>query len=95
MRKVPGVRSVLASVGSGFFGGLNSANFFVQLAPHEERTFGWKRLFNGRRGARFQGNYTQARSPTGDPPAAQQDSRHPGFLCAIPRRLSGRAELRH
>ena len=59
LRKVPGVRSVLASVGSGFFGGLNSANFFVRLAPHEERTFGWKRLLQWPPWRAFQGNYTQ------------------------------------
>jgi len=59
LRKVPGVRSVLGSVGSGFFGGLNSANFYVRLAPHEERTFGWKRLFQLPPWRAFQGNFTQ------------------------------------
>ncbi len=59
LRKIPGVRSVLASVGSGFFGGLNSANFYVRLAPHEERTFGWKRLLQWPPWRAFQGNYTQ------------------------------------
>jgi HAE1 family hydrophobic/amphiphilic exporter-1 len=56
LRKVPGVRSVLASVGSGFFGGLNSANFYVRLVPHEERTFGWKRLLQWPPWHAFQGN---------------------------------------
>ena len=57
--KIPGVRSVLASVGSGFFGGLNSANFYVGLAPHTERTFGWARLFQWPPWRAFQGNYSQ------------------------------------
>ena len=59
LKQVPGVRSVLTSVGSGFFGGLNSANFFVRLAPHEERTFGWARLLQWPPWRAFQGNYSQ------------------------------------
>jgi HAE1 family hydrophobic/amphiphilic exporter-1 len=59
LRKVPGVRSVQSAIGSGFFGGLNSANFFVRLASHEERTFGWKRLLQWPPWHAFQGNYTQ------------------------------------
>jgi HAE1 family hydrophobic/amphiphilic exporter-1 len=59
LRKVPGVRSVQSAIGSGFFGGLNSANFFVRLAPHEARTFGWKRLLQWPPWHAFQGNYTQ------------------------------------
>lgn len=60
LKEVPGVRSVLASVGSGFFGGLNSANFYVRLKPHEERTFGWKRLLQWPPWHAFQGNFTQS-----------------------------------
>ena len=60
LRKVPGVRSVQSAIGSGFFGGLNSANFFVRLAPHEERTFGWKRLLQLPPWRAFQGNFTQS-----------------------------------
>lgn len=59
IKRVPGVRSVLASVGSGFFGGLNSANFFVRLVPHEQRTFGWGRLLQWPPWNAFQGNYSQ------------------------------------
>jgi len=59
IKRVPGVQSVLASVGSGFFGGLNSANFFVRLVPHEQRTFGWGRLLHWPPWKAFQGNYTQ------------------------------------
>lgn len=60
IKGVPGVRSVLASVGSGFFGGLNSANFYVRLVSHEERTFGWKRLLQWPPWHAFQGNFTQS-----------------------------------
>ncbi len=59
LKRIPGVSMVLASVGSGFFGGLNSANFYVRLVPHEERTFGWKRLFQWPPWRAFQGNFTQ------------------------------------
>lgn len=60
LKRVPGVRSVLASVGSGFFGGLNSANFYVRLQAHEERTFGWKRLLQWPPWRAFEGNFTQS-----------------------------------
>ncbi|MGC3957055.1 MAG: efflux RND transporter permease subunit [Verrucomicrobiota bacterium] len=60
LKDVPGVNSVLASVGSGFFGGLNSAGFYVRLKPHDERTFGWKRLLQWPPWRAFQGNFTQS-----------------------------------
>jgi HAE1 family hydrophobic/amphiphilic exporter-1 len=59
IRKVPGVRTVLSSVGASFFGGLNSANFYVGLAPHEERTFRWGRLVQWPPWRAFEGNYSQ------------------------------------
>jgi len=59
IKRVPGVQSVLASVGSGFFGGLNSANLFVRLVPHEQRTFGWGRLLQWPPWRAFQNNYSQ------------------------------------
>ena len=59
VRKVPGVQLVLTSVGAGFSGSVNSANFFVQLAPHEQRTFGWGRLLQWPPWRAFQGNYSQ------------------------------------
>ncbi|MFO1513282.1 MAG: efflux RND transporter permease subunit [Verrucomicrobiota bacterium] len=59
IKRVPGVQSVLASVGSGFFGGLNSANFFVRLVPHEQRTFGWGRLLQWPPWRAFENNSTQ------------------------------------
>ena len=59
LKQVPGVRTVLTSVGSSFLGGLNYANFYVGLTPHEERTFGWKRLLQWPPWRAFQGNYSQ------------------------------------
>jgi HAE1 family hydrophobic/amphiphilic exporter-1 len=59
LKTVPGVRLVLATVGSGFSGNVNSANFFIRLAPHEERTFRFKRLLQWPPWRAFQGNYTQ------------------------------------
>ncbi|MHC1763697.1 MAG: efflux RND transporter permease subunit [Verrucomicrobiia bacterium] len=59
LAKIPGIRQVLANVGAGFLGGVNSAGFYIRLAPHEERTFGWKRLLQWPPWQAFQGNYTQ------------------------------------
>jgi hydrophobic/amphiphilic exporter-1 (mainly G- bacteria), HAE1 family len=59
IRSVPGIRTVLATAGSGFLGGVNSANIFVQLTPHKERTFGWRRLLQWPPWRAFQGNFTQ------------------------------------
>lgn len=55
----PGVRLVLATAGSGFLGGVNAANFFVQLKPHEERVFGWSRLLQWPPWRAFEGNLSQ------------------------------------
>jgi HAE1 family hydrophobic/amphiphilic exporter-1 len=60
LKRVPGVQFVLATVGSGFIGGLNSANFYVRLVPHEQRTFGWARLLQWPPWRAFQGNYSQS-----------------------------------
>lgn len=59
IRGVRGVRTVLSTAGSGFIGGVNSANIFVQLIPHAERTFGWRRLLQWRPWRAFEGNFTQ------------------------------------
>jgi len=59
LKLVPGVRSVQTAVGSGFFGGLNGASFFIRLAPHAERTFGWGRLLQWQPWRAFQGNCSQ------------------------------------
>jgi len=59
LRAIPGVRDVLATAGSGFLGGVNGANLYVRLAPHDERTFGWRRLLQWPPWRAFQGNYSQ------------------------------------
>ena len=59
LRSIPAVRQVLSSVGSGFLGSVNSANFYIQLVAHEERTFGWKRLLQWPPWRAIQGNYSQ------------------------------------
>jgi len=60
LKRVHGVRFVLTTVGSSFIGGLNSANFYVRLMPHDERTFGWARLLQWPPWRAFQGNYSQS-----------------------------------
>lgn len=61
--KVPGVTTVLSTVGGGFLGQVNSANLTVKIAPHEERYFSFKRLIKDLvrldPAAAFRGNYTQ------------------------------------
>ena len=63
MMKVPGVRIVLASVGGGFLGGINQGDAYVRIAPHEERTLSftrvWNELLDGTPLEAFRGNYTQ------------------------------------
>ena len=39
-----GVRTVLATVGGSFLGGVNQAQMYVRIAPHEERLFSFGRL---------------------------------------------------
>src|ERR671920_685465 len=61
--KTPGVRLVLATAGGGFLGGVGQGDLYVRIAPHEERTlsFGrvWHELLNGTPMHAFHGNYTQ------------------------------------
>ena len=59
LRRTPGVQSVLATVGSGFIGDVNNANFYVRLVPHEQRTFGWARLWQWPPWRAFGGNASQ------------------------------------
>jgi HAE1 family hydrophobic/amphiphilic exporter-1 len=63
LRSIPGIRLVLASSGSTWLGSVNYANAYVRMAPHEERTFSFTRLWHallaGDPGAAFRGNYTQ------------------------------------
>jgi HAE1 family hydrophobic/amphiphilic exporter-1 len=58
LASMPQVRTVLASVGSGRIGGVNSARLYVRIAPHRERTFSWRRLLSFTPWRAFQGNYS-------------------------------------
>ncbi len=59
----PGVRLVLSNVGGSFLGGVNQGGAYVRIAPHEERTLSFGRLWtetkNGNPLNAFKGNYTQ------------------------------------
>ncbi|HKR23577.1 MAG TPA: efflux RND transporter permease subunit, partial [Pyrinomonadaceae bacterium] len=61
--ETPGVTMVLASAGGGFLGGVNQGDFYVRIAPHEERTLSfskfWTELKKGSPLQAFKGNYTQ------------------------------------
>jgi len=60
---VPGVRTVLATLGGSFLGQVAQGRVFVRIAPHEERVFSIPRLVRellaGTPAKAFQGNYTQ------------------------------------
>jgi HAE1 family hydrophobic/amphiphilic exporter-1 len=63
IRQVHGIRSVLATAGGGFLGGVNQGNVFVRLVPSEERKFSLTRFFRGLAhldpAAAFRDNYSQ------------------------------------
>jgi len=60
LRSIRGIRLLLCSVGgSGALGSVNNARFYVQLVPHEERVFTWRRLLSWPPWKAFQGNYSQ------------------------------------
>ena len=63
VREVRGVRSVLATAGGGFVGGVAAGEAFVRIAPHEERTLSLTRVFRetlaGNPLRAFRGNYAQ------------------------------------
>lgn len=62
LKEMPEIRLLLGSAGSFFSGSVNSANVFIKLPPHEERTINlakfWKGLKNGEPLAVFRGNYS-------------------------------------
>ncbi|MBW8874094.1 MAG: efflux RND transporter permease subunit [Acidobacteria bacterium] len=64
IRTTHGVRSVLATAGGGFLGGVNQGTAFVRLAPQEERRFSIPRFFKGLLhldpAAAFRDNYSQS-----------------------------------
>jgi len=61
--ETPGVRMVLSSAGGGFLGGLNQGSAYIRIAPHEERTLSftklWKATKSGNPLNAFKGNYSQ------------------------------------
>ncbi|HEX7335468.1 MAG TPA: efflux RND transporter permease subunit [Pyrinomonadaceae bacterium] len=61
--ETPGVRLVLSSAGGGFLGGVNQGDAYVRIAPHEERTLSFSKLWaetkKGNPFNAFRGNYTQ------------------------------------
>jgi hydrophobic/amphiphilic exporter-1 (mainly G- bacteria), HAE1 family len=63
LQSTHGVRLVLASAGGSFLGSVNEGRVYVRIAPHEERTFSFVRLWHGLlQGDPLQawrGNYTQ------------------------------------
>jgi HAE1 family hydrophobic/amphiphilic exporter-1 len=61
--KLPEVRTILATAGGGWVGGVNGGDIYVRIAPHAERYFTFTRFFKGLLamdpGAAWRGNYTQ------------------------------------
>ncbi|MCA9056033.1 MAG: efflux RND transporter permease subunit, partial [Planctomycetaceae bacterium] len=61
--KMPGVETVLATVGTRGFGGVNRGEIYVRLQDIEQRSFTWGRLWRGLLafdpGAAFRGNFSQ------------------------------------
>ena len=61
--ETPGVRLVMSSAGGGFLGGVNQGDMYVRIAPHEERTLSFSKLWTetkkGNPFNAFKGNYTQ------------------------------------
>ena len=62
VRKLPEVRLILGTAGSFFSGSVNTANIFIRIPPHEERTINltkfWEGLKRGEPLAVFRGNYS-------------------------------------
>ena len=63
VRAIPGVRTVLATVGGSFLGAVNQGQMYVRIAPHEERLFSIGRLAKATLTLQpwkaFEGNYSQ------------------------------------
>jgi HAE1 family hydrophobic/amphiphilic exporter-1 len=61
--ETPGVTLVLSSAGGGFLGGVNQGSAYVRIAPHEERTLSFAKLWTETKKGNplnaFRGNYTQ------------------------------------
>ena len=63
LRQIPAIRTVMATAGGGFLGGVNQGNVYVRIAPHEERRPSVSRflasLVRLDPAGAFRGNYTQ------------------------------------
>ncbi len=63
LKDIDGIEKVVTTVGSGGFGDVNRATFFIRLADSQTRTFSFGRLMSGLSrgdpGEAFRGNYTQ------------------------------------
>jgi HAE1 family hydrophobic/amphiphilic exporter-1 len=63
LRSIPGVRTVISTVGGGFISGVNRGEAFVRIAPHEERKLSITRLLKSLvrldPASAFRGNYSQ------------------------------------
>ena len=60
LKQIPAIRLMLTTVGGrGLLSTPNIAGIYVQLAPHAERTFTWKRFLTLRPWDAFKNNYTQ------------------------------------
>jgi len=63
LMETPGVRLIQSSSGGSFLGAVNQGGVYVRIAPHEERTFSFTKLWDsikaGHPLAAFRGNYTQ------------------------------------
>ena len=61
--ETPGVTLVMSSAGGGFLGGVNQGDAYVRIAPHEERTLSFSKLWTETKKGNplnaFKGNYTQ------------------------------------
>ncbi len=86
IRQVHGVRSVLATAGGGFLGGVNQGNVFVRIAPQRgaqvlDLRASSSGLVHLDPGAAFRGNYSQQDVMAGGPRAASRSSRD--LRCAV------------
>lgn len=63
LRKMPEVRTVLATTGGQMTGGVSAGGIYVRIAPHSERRFSlarlWECTLHGEPIAAFRGNYSQ------------------------------------
>ena len=62
LKTMPEVRMMLGQAGSSFVGGVNAAEIYLRIPPHEERTLNihkfWEGLKRGEPLAVFRGNYS-------------------------------------